>query len=201
MSSLPDKILAVMNDHEWHTLAELTVKTGGKPPSVAASMRALRWKEKGGHNVERRLHDGVHQYRIPGAMPAPAPVATATPEPAVQRKPRTVRAPVVASDGLTVGQIIRGRRTQLFMTQKQLAEQVGVKPLAVNHWEMRNYFPRNGKLAKVAEVLGLSEQQILSGKRNERKKTGPKPKPKAPSIDLNALAAAIAEVLLKTQGK
>jgi transcriptional regulator with XRE-family HTH domain len=201
MSSLPDKILAVMNDHEWHTLAELTVKTGGKPPSVAASMRALRWKEKGGHNVERRLHDGVHQYRIPGAAPAPAPVATATPEPAVQRKTRTTRAPVVASDGLTVGQIIRGRRTQLFMTQKQLAEKVGAGPMAVYNWERLNYTPTKRFLPALASTLGISEQQILSGKRNERKKTGPKPKPKAPSIDLNALAAAIAEVLLKTQGK
>lgn len=198
MASLSDQILSIMKDYNWHTLAELVVKTGGKSPSVAARMRYLRTPKKGGHTIERRMHNGAYEYRLASPC-APAADTTTTPTPT----PTRTRKVVTASDGLTIGQIIRGRRAQLFMTQAQLAEKVGVKALAVYGWETQNYFPRNGKLAKVAEALGLSEEQLLAGKRKERKQRVKKIKTKTEPVNINiaALATAIAEALLKAQGR
>lgn len=204
MASLSDQILSIMKDHNWHTLAELVVKTGGKSPSVAARMRYLRTPEKGGHTIERRMHNGAYEYRIAGKS-APVVETPAAPSKSAIHNPKqkTRKTPVLSSDGLTVGQIIRGRRTQLFMTQKQLAEKVGAGPMAVYNWERLNYTPTKRFLPALAAALGISEEQILSGKRNERKRTGPKPKPKTEPVNVNiaALATAIAEALLKAQGR
>jgi transcriptional regulator with XRE-family HTH domain len=195
MSDMCSRILEIMSDNQWHTLDEMVVKTGGKPPSVAARMRALRTPGKGGHVIERRMHNDAYQYRI--SRPCVSVADTTTPT------PKRTRKVVTASDGLTIGQIIRGRRAQLFMTQAQLAEKVGVKALAVYGWETQNYFPRGGKLAMVAEALGLSEEQLLAGKRKERKNPVRKPKatPNRNKINIVALAEAIAQALLKAQGK
>jgi transcriptional regulator with XRE-family HTH domain len=196
MATLSEQIFDVMKDHEWHTLAELVVKTGGKSPSVAARMRSLRTPKKGGHTIERRMHNDAYEYRIPSAATPAAPLPPVA-------KQRTIKAPVLSKDGLTVGQIIRGRRAQLFMTQADLAQKVGVSQLAVNHWEKFNRIPNGRFMPALAAALGISEEQILSGKQNERKKPVRKPKTKVRTptinIDTNAIIAALMEALAKAQ--
>ena len=57
------RVWAVMSDAQWHTLAELSAKTGDPEASVSARLRDFRRLEHGGHTVERRrVVDGGGQW-------------------------------------------------------------------------------------------------------------------------------------------
>lgn len=60
------RVLTVMKDGRWHTLADLSATTGGDPEaSVSARIRDLRKEKFGGYEVERRYVDrGLFEYRL-----------------------------------------------------------------------------------------------------------------------------------------
>jgi transcriptional regulator with XRE-family HTH domain len=57
----------------------------------------------------------------------------------------------------SVGEKIKQRREDKKMTQHELAKLLGITPAAVCQWETRGTVPRAKTLAKVAEVLNVSE--------------------------------------------
>lgn len=59
---------------------------------------------------------------------------------------------------------IKNRRSAMKMTQKQLAEYMGVKPNTVSQWESGVRTPRAGLLPKLAQILHCTVDELL---RNE----------------------------------
>ncbi len=59
------RVLDVMADGRWRTLAELAEATGDPEASVSARLRDLRKPKFGGYRIERqRLTAGSHAYRL-----------------------------------------------------------------------------------------------------------------------------------------
>ena len=63
------------------------------------------------------------------------------------------------------GQLIVARRRELGLSQTELAEQLHVTDKAVSRWETGRGMPAVDSLEPLAEVLGLSVSELLSGKR------------------------------------
>ena len=63
------------------------------------------------------------------------------------------------------GQLIAERRRELGLSQTELAEQLHVTDKAVSRWETGRGMPAVDSLEPLAEVLGLSVSELLSGKR------------------------------------
>ena len=61
------------------------------------------------------------------------------------------------------GQFISKKRKEKGMTQKELAEQLGVTNKAVSKWETGQGLPDVGVLPKLGETLGVSVDEILQG--------------------------------------
>jgi hypothetical protein len=58
------RVLAVMRDHQWHTLDGVATITGDPPASVSARLRDLRKDKFGGLAIERRyVAAGLWEYR------------------------------------------------------------------------------------------------------------------------------------------
>ena len=64
----------------------------------------------------------------------------------------------------TMGEIISTRRHELNMTQKDLAEQLNVTDKAVSKWERDVAFPDTGTIPKLADILGVSVEELLGAK-------------------------------------
>lgn len=62
------RVLDLMSDGRWRTLAEIADATGDPQPSVSARLRDLRKPKFGGFTIERRQRDpdlpGLHEYRL-----------------------------------------------------------------------------------------------------------------------------------------
>jgi hypothetical protein len=88
MSRLIDRIRQTMLDHQWRTLAVISITADGNTDSVSSLMRQLRRKEHGGFTVEKRFRpvDRAWEYRI-----APPPEIQCKPTPPV-KKPATIKA-------------------------------------------------------------------------------------------------------------
>lgn len=61
------------------------------------------------------------------------------------------------------GSLIRSLRKASGMTQKQLAEKIGVVPKTVSKWETGHGFPDVGTVLSLAAALGVKEKTLLSG--------------------------------------
>lgn len=58
-------VFKVISDGKWHTLQELTTKTGHPTPSISARLRDFRKTQFGGYTIERRyLSKGLFEYRL-----------------------------------------------------------------------------------------------------------------------------------------
>ena len=64
----------------------------------------------------------------------------------------------------TIGEIISVQRKELGMTQKELAEKLYVTDKAVSKWERDVAFPDTATIPKLAELLGLSVEELLGAK-------------------------------------
>jgi transcriptional regulator with XRE-family HTH domain len=53
------------------------------------------------------------------------------------------------------------------MTQKELADKLGIVPKTVSKWETGNGFVDVSMLSMLAEILGVSEKTLLTGNMNE----------------------------------
>lgn len=58
-------VFQFMQDHEWHSLRDISEATGAPEASASARLRDFRRSEFGGFTVERRaLSKGLWQYRM-----------------------------------------------------------------------------------------------------------------------------------------
>ena len=73
----------------------------------------------------------------------------------------------------TLGMMIASLRKEKGMTQLELAEQLAVTDKAVSKWERDLSCPDVGTLPKLAQILGVSVDELIEAKpeENETKKT------------------------------
>ena len=71
-------------------------------------------------------------------------------------------------DAEIVGRIIYEHRKGLKMTQKELANKIGVTDKAVSKWERGGELPDINILEPLAEVLKMSVTEIITGKNKEK---------------------------------
>ena len=70
------------------------------------------------------------------------------------------------------GALIRGLRLEKRLTQRQLAEKLGVAPKTISKWECAQGFPDVSLLPDLSAALGTDMISLLSGERNEKEKDG-----------------------------
>lgn len=70
----------------------------------------------------------------------------------------------------TMGMIIASKRKELSMTQLELADKMGVTDKAVSKWERDLSCPEVSSLPKLAEILGLSIDELMQVKHHAEKK-------------------------------
>lgn len=71
---------------------------------------------------------------------------------------------------MSLGKLIKRRRTQLLLTQEELATRLNVSKSAIGKWETDGGIPDRDNLYKLAEVLKISVNdlhQIISGEKNK----------------------------------
>jgi transcriptional regulator with XRE-family HTH domain len=61
----------------------------------------------------------------------------------------------------TLGQVVKQRRLALGLTQRELAERLGVKPNHITHLEAGRLRPSLSLLAILAEALGLQKEPLF----------------------------------------
>ena len=70
----------------------------------------------------------------------------------------------------TMGMMIASKRKELSMTQLELANKMGVTDKAVSKWERDLSCPDVSSLPKLAEILGLSVDELMQVKHSSEKK-------------------------------
>lgn len=66
-------------------------------------------------------------------------------------------------DNQKIGAFIAARRKEMGLTQQQLAERLGVTNKAVSKWESGNGIPDISLFTALAEVLGVTADELLRG--------------------------------------
>ena len=74
------------------------------------------------------------------------------------------------------GQLLRQLRKEKKLTQKQLAEKLGVVPKTVSKWETGNGFPDVSMLPVLADIFDVNERSLLTGRLTENNATTCNPK-------------------------
>lgn len=73
-----------------------------------------------------------------------------------------------------IGRFIAENRKAKQLTQKELAEKLGVSDKTVSRWENGNYMPDLSLLQPLSEELGISLNELLSGEHIEQEKVAEK---------------------------
>lgn len=68
---------------------------------------------------------------------------------------------------MKIGRFIRDRRTELGLTQQQLADKLGITDKAVSKWERAVSYPDITILRELAAALEVSVTELLAGEREE----------------------------------
>ncbi len=63
---------------------------------------------------------------------------------------------------MTLSELLKDRRRKRFLTQKALADQVGVTLNTVQRWEMGMSVPFAKQQQKLVEVLNLEPEELLA---------------------------------------
>jgi len=71
----------------------------------------------------------------------------------------------------TIGQFIAALRKANGMTQKELAEQLSVSDKSVSRWERDESAPDLSLIPVIAEIFGVTSDEILRGERVAREET------------------------------
>ena len=61
------------------------------------------------------------------------------------------------------GKLLCDLRKAKGLTQKQVADKLGIVPKTVSKWETGHGFPDVSTVSALADILGVSEKTILSG--------------------------------------
>ena len=72
-------------------------------------------------------------------------------------------------DLITNGNLLRKLRKEKGMTQKELADKLGVVAKTVSKWETGHGFPDVSMLSALADVLGVNERSLLCGTLTQNK--------------------------------
>ncbi|MBP3673911.1 MAG: helix-turn-helix transcriptional regulator [Oscillospiraceae bacterium] len=64
----------------------------------------------------------------------------------------------------SMGEIISALRKEKGMTQKDIADKLGITDKAVSKWERDVAFPDTATIPKVAEILGVSVEDLMQTK-------------------------------------
>ena len=64
----------------------------------------------------------------------------------------------------TMGEIISTLRKEKGMTQKDIADKPGITDKAVSKWERDVAFPDTATIPKLAEILGVSVEELMQAK-------------------------------------
>jgi len=67
----------------------------------------------------------------------------------------------------TMAEVISSRRKELGMTQKDLAEKLNITDKAVSKWERGIACPDTAAIPKLAEILGVSLEELMTAKPTE----------------------------------
>ena len=74
----------------------------------------------------------------------------------------------------TMGMMIASKRKELGMTQMELAEKMGVTDKAVSKWERDLSCPDISSLPKLAEIFGMSVDELMQVKADTKENTNNK---------------------------
>jgi transcriptional regulator with XRE-family HTH domain len=103
--------------------------------------------------------DGIAAIELPpeGAAEQPTEIpAVALPR---QRKVTPGKTPVKARK--TLGSVLRNRRHELHLTQREVAAKLGVKPAHIAYLELDHRRPSLGLLNRIAELLDLDRERLI----------------------------------------
>jgi transcriptional regulator with XRE-family HTH domain len=67
----------------------------------------------------------------------------------------------------SLGERLRVARARLRMSQAELARKIGISTISMNQIETGNSDPRASRITKMAEVLGVSTDYLLRGRKDE----------------------------------
>jgi transcriptional regulator with XRE-family HTH domain len=85
----------------------------------------------------------------------------------ISRKPQVASARIKASapgktrGKKTLGSVLRARRTELRLTQREVAAKLGVKPAHIAYLELDHRRPSLTLLSRIAEVLDLEHERLI----------------------------------------
>lgn len=68
-------------------------------------------------------------------------------------------------DVVKIGAFIKTQRTELNMTQKDLAEKIGCTDKAISRWETGKGMPDSSFLVPLADILGITVNELLTGEK------------------------------------
>ena len=68
-------------------------------------------------------------------------------------------------DVVKIGAFIKTQRTELNMTQKDLAEKIGCTDKAISRWETGKGMPDSSFLVPLANILGITVNELLTGEK------------------------------------
>lgn len=68
-------------------------------------------------------------------------------------------------DVVKIGAFIKTQRTELNMTQKDLAEKIGCTDKAISRWETGKGMPDSSFLVPLAGILGITVNELLTGEK------------------------------------
>lgn len=68
-------------------------------------------------------------------------------------------------DVMKIGAFIKSQRTELNMTQKDLAEKIGCTDKAISRWETGKGMPDSSFLVPLADMLGVTVNELLTGEK------------------------------------
>lgn len=74
-----------------------------------------------------------------------------------------------ALDQVKIGKFIQETRKQIGATQRELAEKLNISDKTVSKWERGNGLPEVGLMLPLCDLLGISVNELLSGKRLDEK--------------------------------
>lgn len=81
-------------------------------------------------------------------------------------------------DLIKIGKYIAGKRKELGMTQKQLAEKLGMSDKSVSKWERGESLPDIDKCSAIAKVFGITVDDLINYDKGENMGVGVPPKGK-----------------------
>ena len=68
-------------------------------------------------------------------------------------------------DQIKIGKLIAHARREQGLTQRELAEKLGVSNRTISKWECRNGLPEISNILPLCELLDLTADELLHGER------------------------------------